>query len=70
MHVVSEHGLSDFAELLRKSCVARIFSLALISVIVAVEVSSIAPFVEKPVEAVAIGTATVEMVSQSVRGSV
>ena len=48
---------------------AGIFSLAVISVIVAVEVSSIAPFVEKPVEAVVIGTATVEMVSQIVRGS-
>ena len=70
LQVVSENGLSDFAELLRKSCVARIFSLALISVIVAVEVSSITPFGKKPVETVAIGTATVEMVSQSVRGSV
>ena len=46
------------------------FSLALISVIVAVEVSSVAPFVKKPVEAVAIGAATVEMVSQIVRGGV
>ena len=70
MHVVSEHGLSDFAELLRKSCVACIFSLALISVIVAIEVSSVAPFVKKPVEAVAIGAATVERVSQIVRGGV
>ena len=70
LQVVPENGLSVFAELLRKSCVAVIFSLAPISVIVAVEASSIAPFVEKPVEAVVIGTATVEMVSQIVRGSV
>ena len=70
MHVVSEHGLSDFAEMLRKSCVADIFSLALVSVIVAVEVSSFAPFGKKPVEAVAIGAATVEKVSQIVRCSV
>ena len=41
-----------------------------LSVIVAVEVSSVTPFVEKPVEAVAIGGATVEMVSQGVRGGV
>ena len=45
-------------------------SFALISVIVAVEVSSFAPFGKKPVEAVAIGAATVEKVSQIVRGSV
>ena len=70
MHVVSEHGLSDFVQLLRKSCAARIFSLALVSVIVAVEVSSFAPFGKKPVEAVAIGAATVERVSQIVRGGV
>ena len=70
LHVVSEHGLSDFAGWLCKSCVACIFSLALSSVIVAVEVSSVAPFVKKPVEAVAIGAATVEMVSQIVRGGV
>ena len=56
--------------MLRKSCVARIFSLALISVIVAVEVSSFTPFGKKPVEAVAIGAATVEKVSQIVWGSV
>ena len=49
---------------------ACIFSPALVSVVVAVEMSSIAPFVEKPVEAVAIGAATVEKVSQIVRGGV
>ena len=54
---------------MRKSCVAVIFSLALISGIVAVEVSSIAPFVEKPVEAVVVATATMEMVTQIVQGS-
>ena len=54
LQVVSENGLSVFAELLRKSCVARIFSLTIISAIVAVEVISVASFVEKTVDTVAI----------------
>ena len=62
--------LSDFAWWLWKSCVACIFSPVLVSLVVAVEMSSITPFGKKPVEAVAIGAATVERVSQIVRGGV